>query len=289
MALFYPIIIVLGLFSSYTDLKLHKIRNSHLLFAILAGLIIYAWLFFSQQLVLKPNLLINLVIGLSLGLILYLNDVWGAGDAKLFFVLCFLFPIERNDELLPYNSVVIFLNIFLLGLIVISIASFHRIIGNIRFIFKRDHLIRLLRRIFESFMIVLSLSWIIPIATNPFQQYLTLPLNMVIMYLAYALIFGLVSKNKDLILIAVIFTLGLTLRMFVQPEALSLHYIYYGLSRSLSYSIVFFLLYSLLEPEKKGPQGQRIVPFAPLIFIGTLTANTGLIYFVAHALNSLAR
>jgi hypothetical protein len=91
-----------GLITSYEDIYQGKIKNRHILIALIIGFLIYIAM--TIHTILTPNqnvywmylveTLINSIIALVLGFILWIINFWSAGDAKLFFAYSFIIPIS---------------------------------------------------------------------------------------------------------------------------------------------------------------------------------------------------
>ncbi|MFT4297823.1 MAG: hypothetical protein ACMXX5_01390, partial [Candidatus Woesearchaeota archaeon] len=99
---FLPLILLFGLITSYEDICKGKIRNRYILIALLGGIAIYAS--YIVYTILSPDLelskiyyietILNSIIALTIGFILWLMSFWSPGDAKLFFAYSFLIPIS---------------------------------------------------------------------------------------------------------------------------------------------------------------------------------------------------
>lgn len=103
---FLPAIFILGLITSYEDIKFGKIRNKLVLLAILYALIVNFILFSLNiyNLSYFHVFLVNISMALGLGILIWLLGFWTAGDAKLFFAYFLLIPLNTYS----YR----FLNIF---------------------------------------------------------------------------------------------------------------------------------------------------------------------------------
>jgi archaeal preflagellin peptidase FlaK len=132
--LFLPAVLVLGFLTSYTDIKNGKIKNNHLLVALLYGLIVYAFLMFffafngmdvNQEYLIE--IVSNSLISLIIGFFMWLGGLWTAGDSKLFFTYSFLVPIS----LYQYSYVAFFPSIVLMAntFVPVFIAMFFIIIA----------------------------------------------------------------------------------------------------------------------------------------------------------------
>ena len=288
MHLFYPIIIVLGYLTSYTDIKSKKIRNKHLLFAAILGLFVYTYLAIVRDSFLNLDLILNVLLGTGMGLILYFTNTWGAGDAKLFAVFCLLMPTEKYAHIFPFASIVIFSNTFLLGILAMLLFSITDFVqGKIQLstLFKSIFSISTVRRLIKSLLIIVCLGWIIPpIVRTIFPAISGLSL-FIIFYLCYHILRQVLDRiitNYYMGLIIAVF--GLLARFYFQhaqafgPNALA------SIKITLYYAIVFHCLHTILtsNDEKKNS-----VPFAPLIFLGTLLANTNFLNSILYILRFL--
>lgn len=84
----YIILILLLVLSIYNDLKFSKIRNTHVLYAVIAGLLINLYMFGMNGII--SSTLGIIVPILSLGIFFYAR-LLGAGDIKLFAAIGALF------------------------------------------------------------------------------------------------------------------------------------------------------------------------------------------------------
>ena len=117
---FLPIILALGVLTSYEDIKLGKIKNKYLLIAAGIGFVIQCFLILFEIITVKYLLIsiIYTIISLIVGFVLWYYGIWNAGDAKLLTILVFLTPptIYKNvTTQLP------FIDLFLNSLIPIFI------------------------------------------------------------------------------------------------------------------------------------------------------------------------
>lgn len=87
-------LLIIGAISSITDLRSGKIYNKILKAAMLCGGICMA-----GYLILEPHLLpyycCNVIAAMLVGFAFYKEKFWGAGDAKLWIVIVFLFPYHQ--------------------------------------------------------------------------------------------------------------------------------------------------------------------------------------------------
>lgn len=290
MYIFYPIIIVLGLFTSYTDIKFRKIRNKHLLFAAVTGLIVYTYLIINQKFILDIGLASNLLLGLGIGLLLYLTDTWGAGDAKLFAVFCLLMPTEKYSYILPFASIAVFICTFVLSLIAMLIFSIGHSVKTKTKIFNKIFLLSVLERLGISFGIIISVSWIIrPLLQNLIPK-TTFFLYVVVMYSVYHILYTVLYRSiKNWHIGFIVFSFGFLTRLYFQPSDFIGVNMLATLKRTFLYCFTFACLRTILEKDKSNNDNEKHMPFAPFIFLGTLLANTNFLNSLLDILRILRR
>lgn len=97
---FLPMILFLGIITSYEDIKEGKIRNKWVVIALLyslfanLGLIAYYYYYSSVEYSYTTDLLANFGIALVVSFIAWNYKVWSAGDAKLFLAYAALVPLS---------------------------------------------------------------------------------------------------------------------------------------------------------------------------------------------------
>jgi len=151
--LFLPMLIFIGLITSWEDFKGGKIRNKWIVIGLIYGLAIFAGLFlwnlFAEPITqyyytnikelgmdeFRPvftvnyqyfsQVALNSIIALVLGFFLWRYGLLAAGDAKLFFVFSLLLPLKYYwKSYLPYfPSFTLLINIFLPVLFFIFLSS----------------------------------------------------------------------------------------------------------------------------------------------------------------------
>ena len=292
MLYFYPAIYILGILSSYTDIKYNLIKNKYLLFAISYGLAIYFYLFFiKQHFFISIKLLSwNLFVAICIAYILYLKRLWAPGDAKLFITLSFLTPSLKYVWLFKLPSLALFININIIGIIFIIVFEGKNIIFNLKStqlsIFKEK-----LRRFSYSLSITFSITWIIWFLFSKinFSQPL---IKFILIYLSYFFIFKLIERMKShRFLLILVLSVGVLIRLLIQPQFFSsLAKLSEYILCILKYSIVFSLFDILLVKQSSKVNNKDIIkkmPFAPIMFIGATTIESPLIYLVIRFLRLL--
>lgn len=91
---FLPVLAVLGIITSYEDVKFGKIRNLWVASAIVLSFFIYLILFLNKQVSAGEIYLtiINFLIAIVFSFVLWNFKFWSAGDGKLFIAFCALIP-----------------------------------------------------------------------------------------------------------------------------------------------------------------------------------------------------
>ncbi|MBT3303702.1 hypothetical protein HN592_05170 [Candidatus Woesearchaeota archaeon] len=98
--LLLPVIFLLGVLTSFEDLKFGKIRNKWTFSAIIYALFVYYVFFFNGFLnntfvsVELITIIVNIVISILVGYFLWHFNFWSAGDGKLFIAFAFLVPLS---------------------------------------------------------------------------------------------------------------------------------------------------------------------------------------------------
>lgn len=142
--LFLPALFLIGIITAWQDLKKGKIKNKWIIFGLVWGLSCYFLLLVVNLIIGKGLLalsylgesLINSVIALIVGYLLWRFNFWAAGDAKLFFVFSLLLPLKYyQHSYLPYfPSFTLLINVFFFVFIFLVIHSF---LFTIKFLSKK--------------------------------------------------------------------------------------------------------------------------------------------------------
>jgi len=155
LLLLLPVVFLLGIISSYIDIKDHIIKNSLVFGCIAYGVLVH--FFFSAELYLY---LINFIISLAVGFGFYAFRVWGAGDAKLFLAFVALLPLELyGKSIIPYfSSSALFFNIFLISFLFIFFLSFRKqhIADTVSYLYS----LAFFKELLATFVGILCFSWI---------------------------------------------------------------------------------------------------------------------------------
>jgi len=161
--LFLPALFFIGTITTWQDLKRREIKNKWIIFGLVWGLSCYFLLLVVNLNTGKESLtltlsylgegLINSVIALIAGYLLWRFNFWAAGDAKLFFVFSLLLPLKYyQHSYLPYfPSFTLLINMFFLVFIFLTIHSF---LFTIKFLSKK--LLISPKKSLENFLLLLK-------------------------------------------------------------------------------------------------------------------------------------
>lgn len=182
---FLPIIIFLGVITSYEDIKFGKIRNKWIVLGVVYAAVIHFFLYFLNApynlgLTTLKHLLISGFFALVAGFLIWFLGLWTAGDAKLLFAYTLLIP---NTNSLSFADVLI--NSFIPVGIFLFFASLMRI-GNLKkmpvtSIFKAGN-------IYKTALAVFAAMWL-----GSILHKIT---GMDAMLLAFALVIGILMIDK---------------------------------------------------------------------------------------------
>ena len=117
-------VVVLGILSSITDIRFHKVKNRHIaVFACLGLVLQVATIALDSSLTL--SLLINIFLAFAISVAFYCAKIWAAGDAKLFSTIIMLAPYSMmtstlNSEL---SSLIILGFTFTIAMIYVAVES----------------------------------------------------------------------------------------------------------------------------------------------------------------------
>jgi len=286
--LLLPAIFLIGLVTSYQDCKEGKIKNKWIVLGLVWGLGIYfLFLIFgllSFSYVFK--VLINSIIALIFGYILWYFNLWSAGDAKLFFIFSLLLPLEYYwRSALPYfPSFVLLINIFIPILLFL-------ICQNLVYFFKKALAFGEIRPTLEEKFLKLKNQ----LKAN-YLSYSKIGFGFLLIFLLFQLInFEFANRFSQLgSWSAVIFLLIIVFRKFLSQilkknwflVLVLLGIIFYGVAGQIFYSqemlprilllvkgsilfmFIFIIISALLSyiPEEQ----KKHLPFAIWILIGTL-------------------
>ncbi|MFH1875882.1 MAG: hypothetical protein ABH865_03230 [Candidatus Omnitrophota bacterium] len=270
---FLIVLLVTGALTITTDIAIKKIRNRHLCALGTAGILGYGVGMALGSIPWTPRIVLNPLVGLGIGFILYLARAWKAGDAKLFVTYSLLLvPSAANQSVVPLPCLALFLNTFLVSLLGLVPSLGNDIIKNKTTFFKQLISKKTMLYFGRTIMIIASITWIVP----PALKLLPLPpnpfLNVVILFISYAVIFQGISVIRYKLLILVLGIGGLMLRYCTMPRFFEPGNIIAFMRITLLYSIGFYILNAAIGLQSKKPVR---VPLAPFMFLGALLTYAG--------------
>jgi hypothetical protein len=244
-----PAIIILGVVTSFEDIKLGKIRNRHLVWALAYGVLANIILFVYSVINKSVNyayffeLFTAAIISLILGFILWRSKFWSSGDAKLYFTYSFLLPLSSYN--LGYIKFMPSLTILINTFIPLAIISFSKVFINSDFKEKKNVLKSMLKpnSIISYLLFTFSVFWI-----PQLLGYLGINFSVVEVMLLAALFSSAVNKifQKKVIFIMIIISAA---RLFLDRSVYSLQF----LKSFLIFSVLFMILRNfLVELGKKA-------------------------------------
>jgi Flp pilus assembly protein protease CpaA len=115
--IFIPILVVLGIVTSYEDVKYGRIRNVFTIPAIIAAILLTTgfYLYGAVDSAYVLSYFINLAISFALGFMIWYGGMWSAADAKLFTAFAALIPLTfyQHGTLEPFQAFSLFSNVFI--------------------------------------------------------------------------------------------------------------------------------------------------------------------------------
>ncbi|MDD5066912.1 MAG: hypothetical protein PHF84_07670 [bacterium] len=148
LLLFLPAIIWFGISATLSDIRTGKVRNSLIRKGYFYGLAVYCLLIlwtvarkYSVMLAIHagrtyylslsyfPDFIINSILALAVGILLWKLDFWAAGDAKLFALFSFLLPLTvySRERILYFPSFILLFNIYTLAFFYLLLAGVFRL------------------------------------------------------------------------------------------------------------------------------------------------------------------
>ncbi len=274
-----PIIVVLGIATSCTDIEFKTIRNRHLLLALGFTGLVYIYLVLTSRLVIDFMLIGNACLAASLGFILYLLRVWGAGDGKLFFVYSLLIPAGKLSLIFVFSCLELFINIFIVSLVSLALFSLPQAVKNYRLIFKNLFALAVLKNALLRILIVFAFGWILFSAIGKLNLPLPLFFTFMLIFILYRLAGNLIVKAKKTIprrfqlpAFFILIISGLILKKMIIPETFSLRVMLNYSKYILFFTFLAHILGTVISLKKDT--GSKRIAFAPFMFAGAILANT---------------
>lgn len=222
-------IVILGIFTSYTDLRYGKIRNSAIVFAFVYGIAAIGGIYLFKGFEINANYIIqtlsNLVIALLIGFFVWLIKGWTAGDGKLFTAYAFLIPVFNYapHSYIPYfPGLNIMINTFVPLFMVLSIVGIFK--AGVKDVSERLKIIFSPKSLFAVLILVFSGSWLMGIMLSYLPQELILLeyiASLIFFYAVYDTMESKTSKKEIKLAIYVLLVLLLVLRMIFDKNVFS--------------------------------------------------------------------
>ncbi|MBU1201389.1 MAG: A24 family peptidase [Nanoarchaeota archaeon] len=224
------LIVILGLISSFNDIKKRKIYNKNVVIFLCFGVTINLIDSFYEF---RINFLINFLFVFLIGFLLWHVNFWNAGDGKLFLAFSSLIPVELvfvdifhlySYDLLTYTFVPIF---FLFCIFMIFQVTKKDIVNTLKESFKPMIILNVAIAFF-------SFQWVIQFVSDAFGLRLNLFLSAIILFL----IFDRMEKILNMKLIKLFYTTALIRLIFDSGNIFSSSFL-----SSFVYQLILFLFF----------------------------------------------
>lgn len=117
------VLIVEGIFCSFTDFRSNKIPNAAILCGLICSLIGNALYFSIVGTEMLLSYLLNIGSAILLSVVMYVLHIWAGGDVKLFILLATLIPAEFIKQKTPLSIVTVYITAFSVAFIYLVIES----------------------------------------------------------------------------------------------------------------------------------------------------------------------
>lgn len=260
---------VLGVLTSASDIRYHKIRNQHLIIVFIAAVILYWAAACFLKISISMHLLSAAVGGLT-ALLFYHSDIWRAGDAKLFFVYAFIMPATGYEKLMQAPCVPLLTLAFLVMLIILLPSIWSAFVTrHKRYIASAFSLVQMLK-LSEVVLKTLGISWITQYLLHTANSRIHLYVPPVIHYVIFFIIFK-VYRNWNDQRFALVPWFTLAAGPFLFPQFFTPGNLWQIIARLFIYSVLFGLLFDIINDMRDLHDR---VPFAPFLFIACLLSYT---------------
>ncbi len=274
-ALNFLLILITGAVTSYTDLRWRLIRNSHLMVIAIVALSGYLLdIVLSGSLGQIQALALNVLAGILISIIMYWKESWRAGDAKLFILYSILMPKTNYEPFFPMRCLVFFINVFIIAFIYLLLLVIWEQVRNRKTINLKRYWIKGRKKIINSFVITLTLSWMLlpllertALSRQPF-------LLCLVTYCFYRFCYPIVRPIKKYSLLFIVG--GLALRFFLTPEFFQIRPFMTFTRTLIIYNVIFYTLNSL---SKNFQDVNSRVPFAPFLWMGCALSYSSFLYW----------
>lgn len=216
---FLPAILILGLITSYTDIKNGKIENKHLILALFYSLIAYT--IFSTTQIRHAEFLATCFFSLVTGIIIWYAGLWTAADAKLFFVYSVMIPLSvyKYGYIHYFSFVNILINTFVPVFLFLFISLIFKTGMKQKLFYLKNSFS--LKKLLNLAIFLFALTWLIDLIFSFLNLAQTYFFSLFITFLFLIIFEKLFSINifNILIIISII-------RLIFDRNVYSLHFIY---------------------------------------------------------------
>lgn len=240
---FLPGIILFGILTTYTDLKEGKIKNKHIVLALIYSAVIYLILIFLNLGTIRIGYFIELLIMCSLslvtGFILWYVCLWTAGDAKLFFAYSCLVPLSvyRYGHIPYFDSTNILINTFIPVFLFLLVIILFKTKSKQKLFFLKKAFT--LKPILELAVFLFSFIWLI----KTFFYFTKISPNYFLTIFILFLLMMLFEKLTSLSMFKITIVIGV-LRLVLDHSIFSLNFLSEFLFLLLTFIILrFFIIY----------------------------------------------
>ncbi len=257
---FLPAIVVVGIATSYEDVRFGKIRNKWIILGIVYGAVLHVCFLLEdnegqEALFLLSNAVLSFIVGYAL----WIFRLWSAGDAKLFIVFSFLIPVNNymNPAIKFFPSYILLINIFVPVCFILLAIVIYYFLAHFRLSeFNMKEKLKFLKEkkgeylsVFSGYLVILLFTQFlmqkIRGALKPFSKEVTV-LTYLFPFLLYRQLYPLLKRKSitnTLVAIFIIFALYTV----VNGDISGLNYVSSAFKKAFLYMVAGFLILKLLQ------------------------------------------
>ncbi|MCX5712959.1 MAG: hypothetical protein NTY47_07900 [Candidatus Omnitrophica bacterium] len=305
LVLFMPVILGLGIITSWEDLISSTIRNKWVLTVLIYSICIYfsVWIFKSANInqlfsykignavtCLSWNIdkwCINLLIGSLAAYFFWHYKVWGAGDAKLFICYCALIPMGQYSKVYfnyYFASFFLLLAVFIPATVFLLVRALFYHIRRFKLVLLQDrirellsskrpfsHILGALKAVFGFFVLFLLFNitaFVLQSALG--RAIIDQNLFMILLLPLFGLLSKFFQKNTRFM---IVFAAVLILCILLGPEGLRYRFASQALSsffRSILVMVIFLFCRKVTDLYIERNEPGRYTPFAHWMFLGVI-------------------
>jgi Flp pilus assembly protein protease CpaA len=179
-------IVLLGVITSYTDIKDRRIRNKHVLLGALYGLAL-ALIFLLPNYEILLHYFIGAIAALISGVILWHLKFWTAGDAKLFTAIVMMTP-----PFTLFTAIPIFINTLMPIFVFLIVIMLIRL----RYEYIKDAVLDTLnfKKMGKSIIGLFSIMWLVGFTLNYLGVHFTFAIQLVIIISIYMIVMKILGR-----------------------------------------------------------------------------------------------